>query len=101
VRLVNGPAATKLARDQVVTRARVPGAALGAYVVVVPSGSDAHLLIDLTPEEAMTVLAALRQYEPYWPSGESACDVAERLANLRESIMSVIGKIRAAAAEAG
>lgn len=60
--------------------------------------SAGDLCVLLTPEEALTILAALRQYEPYWPANEEPARVAERLRNLRMDIASVTAKIRAAAA---
>lgn len=61
------------------------------------SSEDDVVVVRLTPEEAMTVLAAVRQYEPYWPSTESKDAVATRLRTVRQEIESVIGKIRLAA----
>jgi hypothetical protein len=61
------------------------------------SCEDESVVVRLTPEEAMTVLAAVRQYEPYWPSTESAEAVATRLSTVRMEIESVIAKIRLAA----
>jgi hypothetical protein len=61
------------------------------------SCEDESVVVRLTPEEAMTVLAAVRQYEPYWPSAEPAEAVATRLRTVRMEIDSVITKIRLAA----
>ncbi len=63
------------------------------------SSEDDHVVVRLTAEEAMTVLAAVRQYEPYWPSTESAEAVATRLRTVRTEIESVIAKIRLAAGD--
>jgi hypothetical protein len=51
------------------------------------------IVVELSLPEAMTVLAALRQYMPYW---QSECDLSpeEQLATLHDQIYSVIGKIR-------
>jgi hypothetical protein len=63
-----------------------------------PESSAEDLCIFLTPEQALTILAALRQYEPYWPANEEPARIAERLRNLRMDIASVTAKIQAAAA---
>lgn len=55
---------------------------------------DDSVVVCLTPEEAMTVLAAVRQYEPYWPSTDPPEAVATRLRTVRMEIDSVIAKIR-------
>jgi hypothetical protein len=55
------------------------------------------VVVWLTPEEAMTVIAAVRQYEPYWSSAESPEALATRLRTLRTEIESIIAKIRLAA----
>jgi hypothetical protein len=61
------------------------------------SFEDEGVVVRLTPEEAMTVLAAVRQYEPYWPSTDAAEAVATRLRTVRLEVESVITKIRLAA----
>jgi hypothetical protein len=61
------------------------------------SSEDESVVVRLTPEEAMTVIAAVRQYEPYWPSAESAEALVTRLRNVRMEIDSIIAKIRIAA----
>jgi hypothetical protein len=55
------------------------------------------LTVRLTLAEAMTVLAAVRQYEPYWSPRDSAEVIAEQLRTLRLEIESVIAKVRVAA----
>ena len=57
-----------------------------------------RLFLELTPAEAMTVAAALRQYEPYWSGRADAAAVAQQLTDLREQITAVLAKLRAAAA---
>jgi hypothetical protein len=51
------------------------------------------VVLQLSLSEAMIVLAALRQYMPYWQS-ESDLSPQEQLALLHDQIYSVIGKIR-------
>ena len=57
-----------------------------------------HVVVVLSVAEAMTVAAALRQYEPYWPARASPDEIVDRLATLRTHIGSVIDKLRVAAA---
>jgi hypothetical protein len=59
-----------------------------------------QVVVQLTLPEALTVLAALRQYMPYW---STAADVspAEQLQCRREEITSVIWKLRSAASPGG
>jgi hypothetical protein len=59
---------------------------------------DDEVVLRLTAPEAMTVLAAVRQYEPYWPAGETPEAVGTRLGTVRSEVESVIAKIRSAAA---
>ena len=42
--------------------------------------------IDLTPDEARLVIAALRQFEPSWPSDMDALSRSELLAGVRVAI---------------
>lgn len=51
--------------------------------------------MELSPAEAMRVLAALRQYEPYW-SLDGPLSPAEQLAVIREEITSIMWKIEVA-----
>jgi hypothetical protein len=51
-----------------------------------PSG---RLTIELTPGEARLVVAALRQFEPYWPSDIDDMSRAELLAGIRQGIAHV------------
>jgi hypothetical protein len=49
--------------------------------------SDApHVVLELTPDEAAIVAAALRQFEPYWPTDTSDLSRAELLAGIRDAI---------------
>ncbi|WP_375492909.1 hypothetical protein [uncultured Jatrophihabitans sp.] len=59
---------------------------------------DERLVLELSVAEAMTVSAALRQYEPYWSANASPTAVFEQLETLRSHITSVIDKLRVAAA---
>jgi hypothetical protein len=60
------------------------------------SGSD-RVAVELSLCEAMTVSAALRQYEPYWRATDPPDSVAEQLAHVREDVTAVIDKLRTAA----
>lgn len=60
-----------------------------------------RVAIELSLCEAMTVSAALRQYEPYWRASEPSDIVAEQLAHVPEDVMAVIAKLRFAATARG
>lgn len=55
------------------------------------------LALRLSPSEAMTVLAAVRQYEPYWSGSDDPQAVATKLHAIRSDVDSVVAKIRDAA----
>jgi hypothetical protein len=42
--------------------------------------------VDLTPDEARLVIAALRQFEPFWPSDMDALTRSELIAAIRGAI---------------
>jgi hypothetical protein len=42
--------------------------------------------VDLTPDEARLLIAALRQFEPFWPSDMDALTRSELLAGIRVAI---------------
>jgi hypothetical protein len=51
------------------------------------SGNPAeHVTVDLTPDEARLVIAALRRFEPFWPSDMDALTRAELFAGIRVAI---------------
>lgn len=56
-----------------------------------------RVAIELSLCEAMTVSAALRQYEPYWRENDPPDTVADQLAHVREDVNTVIAKLRTAA----
>ncbi len=58
------------------------------------------ITVHLSVLEAMAVLCALRQYQPYWVT-DSDVSPADQLAAIRCQIDSVIAKLRAAATPAG
>jgi hypothetical protein len=60
-----------------------------------------RVAIELSLCEAMTVSAALRQYEPYWRASDPSDSVAEQLAHVREDVTAVIAKLRSAATASG
>jgi hypothetical protein len=47
---------------------------------------DPHIVLELTPDEATIVAAALRQFEPYWPTDLSDLTRVELLAGIRAAI---------------
>ncbi len=57
-----------------------------------------HLLVELSVAEAMTVAAAVQQYEPYWSSKSDAAAVVGQLAGTTEQVASILAKLRTAAA---
>lgn len=67
-------------------------------MLAMTEGSAQRLVVELSLPEAMTVSAALRQYEPYWSPRASPSAVAEQLAEIRQQITDVIAKLRLAAA---
>lgn len=49
--------------------------------------SDAdRVSIELTPDEAKLLIAALRQFEPYWPADMDELSRADLLAGIRVAI---------------
>jgi hypothetical protein len=55
------------------------------------------IVVALTAEEAMLVLAALRQFEPYWPADLDDLGRGELLAQVRLAIQHVRSTIATAA----
>jgi len=51
--------------------------------------------VELTSDEARLVVAALRQFEPYWPSDMADLDRIELLAEIRAAIVHVSGQLGA------
>ena len=62
------------------------------------ASDDDHLVVELSLAEAMTVAAAVRQYEPYWSSDLVAAAVVQQLSETTGQIASILAKLRAAAA---
>ena len=52
-----------------------------------------NVVLDLTPDEAAIVAAALRQFEPYWPGDTSDLSRAELLSGIREAIEDVRNRL--------
>lgn len=48
-----------------------------------------HVSVELTQDEAKLVIAALRQFEPYWPSDMDELSRGELLNGIRSAIGSV------------
>ena len=61
------------------------------------SSPEHRLVLDLSLCEAMTVMAALRQYEPYWHDVDAPEGRGEQLAHVREDVMAVLDKLRSSA----
>jgi hypothetical protein len=48
--------------------------------------NTAHVVLELTSDEAAIVAAALRQFEPYWPAEATDLSRAELLSGIRDAI---------------
>jgi hypothetical protein len=57
------------------------------------------IAVRLTLSEALTVLAAVRQYEPFWSPDCAGESLATKLRAQREEVDAVIAKIRQAAGD--
>jgi hypothetical protein len=55
--------------------------------------SSQNVVLELAPPEAAIVAAALRQFEPYWPSDVSDLSRDELLASIRTAIDDVIRRL--------
>jgi hypothetical protein len=53
--------------------------------------SEDRVTVELTTSEAKLVVAALRQFEPFWPSDLDDLSRAELLTGLREGVDHVVG----------
>jgi hypothetical protein len=58
-------------------------------------GADEPVVLELSRQEAARVLAALRQYEPYWTE-RSPLDPREQLARISAEITSLIWRLEVA-----
>ena len=58
-----------------------------------------HLVIELSVDEAMTVAAAVQQYEPYLSPQLDAAAVVRQLAGTTEQVAAILAKLRTAAAD--
>ena len=56
---------------------------------------SARISVELTPDEAQLVIAALQRFEPYWPSTLDALSRAELLAKVRQEIEHVVQVLKA------
>lgn len=45
-----------------------------------------RVVLELTPDEAKLVIAALRQFEPYWPGDMDELARSDLLAGMRQAI---------------
>ena len=50
-----------------------------------------RIAVEFTTAEAKLILAALRQFEPYWPADVDDLNRAQLLAGIREGIEHVVG----------
>jgi hypothetical protein len=58
------------------------------------SANDAELVsVDLTSDEVRLVIAALRQFEPYWPSDMDDLSRTDLLTGVRTAIDRVINSL--------
>jgi hypothetical protein len=55
--------------------------------------SEDRIALELTPSEARLVVAALRQFEPFWPSDLDDLSRAELLAGIRDGVAHVVGAL--------
>ena len=55
--------------------------------------SSQNVVLELAPQEAAIVAAALRQFEPYWPSDTTDLSRDELLASIRTAIDDVIRRL--------
>lgn len=56
-------------------------------------GASERVSIELTPDEARLVIAALKQFEPYWPTGMDDLDRADLLAGIRAAMDHVVASM--------
>jgi len=54
------------------------------------NGSSDLIAVELTPDEAKLIVAALRQFEPFWPSDLDDMGRAELLTGIRQGIEHVV-----------
>jgi hypothetical protein len=52
---------------------------------------DERIALELTPAEARLVVAALRQFEPFWPAELDDLSRAELLEGIRDGVDHVVG----------
>jgi hypothetical protein len=62
--------------------------------------SSHHIAVELTPDEARLIVAALRRFEPYWPSDLDEMSRAELLTGIRQGIEHVVGELEASRSSA-
>jgi hypothetical protein len=53
-------------------------------------GTSDRIALELTPAEAKLVVAALRRFEPFWPSDMDDMSRAELLAEIRQGVERVV-----------
>jgi predicted DNA-binding transcriptional regulator YafY len=58
-------------------------------------GSSNLIAVEFTPDEARLIVAALRQFEPFWPSDMDDMGRAELLTGIRQGIEHVVAALDA------
>jgi hypothetical protein len=54
-------------------------------------GASDRMAVEFTTAEAKLIVAALRQFEPFWPSDMDDMNRAELLAGIRQGVDHVVG----------
>jgi len=54
------------------------------------TNGSSKLTVEITPDEAKLIVAALRQFEPFWPSDLDDLGRAELLTGIRQGIEHVV-----------
>jgi hypothetical protein len=65
------------------------------YRVSMTNGSPDRITVELTADEARLIVAALRRFEPFWPSDLDDLSRAELLAGIRQGIEHVVDALDA------
>jgi hypothetical protein len=53
-------------------------------------GESDGIAVELTPSEAKLIIAALRRFQPYWPSDMDEMSRTELLAEIRQGVEHVL-----------
>jgi len=60
------------------------------YLESMTNGSSNLIAVELTPDEARLIVAALQQFEPFWPADMDDMSRAELLTGIRQGIEHVV-----------